>query len=98
MSRRAGQGIDVFEALLRMDHRACTVRSGTGTTKPVPDLSHEERRSAMNPDQSAMDQFDLDVRVTTPRELADGFAAGGISTAGCTSGMICSTPFVAPGN
>ncbi|WP_168200600.1 FDLD family class I lanthipeptide [Allokutzneria sp. NRRL B-24872] len=49
----------------------------------------------MNPD---LDQFDLDVRVATPRELADGYTPAGISTKQCTSGMICSTPFVAPVN
>ena len=35
--------------------------------------------NAMNPD---LDQFDLDVRVITPREQADGFAADGVTTIG----------------
>ncbi|MCP3802263.1 FDLD family class I lanthipeptide [Allokutzneria sp. A3M-2-11 16] len=52
----------------------------------------------MNPD---LDQFDLDVRVSTPREQADGFATGGTTTLRscftCGGGQ-CGITTSAPGN
>ncbi|MFB9903863.1 FDLD family class I lanthipeptide [Allokutzneria oryzae] len=54
----------------------------------------------MNPDQSAMDQFDLDVRVTTPRELAgaDAQQFGTTTLWKCTITNNCGITTSAPNN